>query len=194
MSESDRISVLKERKAYRRPWHEPPHFEYEGERRFIVTASCFEHKHLIGKSVGRMAECESKLIEINQEFGSTLYAWCVLPNHYHLLVRTDTIKGLLGALGKFHGSSSHQWNGEDNSRGRKVWFRSIERSMKSERHFYASLNCIHHNPVKHGYVSRWRDWPFSSATEYLEKIGIDRASAIWREYPILDYGKDWDLD
>jgi putative transposase len=194
MSDKDRKDVLKERKVYRRPWHAPPHFDYEGDLRFIITAACFEHKPVIGASAGRMSECESDLIQITHGFGAVLYGWCILPNHYHLLIRTDRIKEFLREIGRFHGGSSYRWNAEDRSRGRKVWFRSVERSMRSERHFYASLNYIHHNPVKHGYVSRWQDWPYSSAVEFLEKVGKQRAEEMWREYPVLDYGKDWDID
>jgi len=66
--------------------------------------------------------------------------------------------------------------------------------MKSERHFWTSMNYIHHNPVKHGYVKKWTDWPYSSAAKFLETVGYDEALRIWYEYPLLDYGKNWDLD
>jgi Transposase and inactivated derivatives len=169
----------------------PPHFEYEGDCRFLITAACFEHTHIIGKSANRTAECESELLNICDK-SEELYAWCVLPNHYHLLLRTANINEILKQLGKFHGASSYRWNGDDNFRGRKVWFRAIERSMRSERHFYASLNYVHHNPVKHGYAKNWREWPYSSAAEYLDNIGRTRAAEVWQKYPVLDYGKDWD--
>jgi putative transposase len=139
-----------------------------------------------------MRECESELIRIADELAARLFAWCVLPNHYHLLIETDKIQEFLKGLGLFHGSSSHKWNGEDSSRGRKVWYRCFERSMRSERHYFATLNYIHNNPVKHGYVQKWQDWPFSSAREYLEKVGFEMASTIWKEYPVLDFGKGWD--
>jgi len=64
--------------------------------------------------------------------------------------------------------------------------------MKSERHFLATLNYVHHNAVHHGYVERWQDWPWSSAREFLEQVGYERAERLWKEYPILDYGKKWD--
>lgn len=192
MSEAEREKALKERKARRLPWHAPPHFEYEHNHRFIVSAACFEHKAIIGESKERMAECESALIQICEVLDVRLYAWCVLPNHYHLLVRTDAIKELLRKIGNFHGSSSYKWNGEDSARGRTVWFRAVERSMRSVRHYFASLNYIHHNPVKHGFTSSWQEWPFSSAAEYLEKVGKEKAVEIWSEYPILDYGIGWD--
>jgi len=68
----------------------------------------------------------------------------------------------------------------------------FERPMKSRRHFLATLNYIHHNPVRHGYVRTWQDWPWSSAKEFLERTGREQALAIWKEYPLMDYGKKWD--
>jgi len=192
MSEVERSRAFRERIVRRYPWHAPPHFEYAGEQRFLVTAACFEHKPIIGKSPDRMLECESSLIELCGEIEAHLYAWCILPNHYHLLIRTADIKAVLKRIGKFHGSSSYRWNGEDDARGRQVWFRAVERSMRSERHYFTTLNYIHHNPVKHGYTLKWQDWPFSSASEYVERVGRKKALGIWREYPILDYGKVWD--
>ena len=192
LSEDDREYVLAERKARQFPWHAPPHFDYEGEKTFLVTAACFEHKPIIGSLPGRMAECENELLRISHDVGNCVFAWCILPNHYHLLLRTAQIAELLKRLGKFHGSTSFKWNGEDGSRGRRVWFRAVERSMRSERHFYASLNYVNHNAVKHGYVTKWQDWPYSSAKQYLETVGIERAGEIWAEYPVLDFGKDWD--
>ncbi len=64
--------------------------------------------------------------------------------------------------------------------------------MKSNAHYWATLNYVHHNPVKHGYVERWQDWPWSSARQYLEAIGHDEAQRMWKQYPIKEYGKGWD--
>lgn len=64
--------------------------------------------------------------------------------------------------------------------------------MRSERHFLATLNYVHHNAVRHGYVAAWTEWPWSSASEYLEKTGRVEAERVWREFPILGYGEKWD--
>jgi putative transposase len=64
--------------------------------------------------------------------------------------------------------------------------------MKSDRHYWATLNYVHHNPVHHRYAERWQDWPFSSAAAYLEAVGHETAWRTWKAYPILDYGKEWD--
>lgn len=121
-----------------------------------------------------------------------IHAWVILPNHYHLLVSVDDMQGQLYALGKLHGRTSFQWNGEDAARGRKVWFSAAETAMKSERHFWATLNYIHNNPVKHGLVQSWQEWPFSSASQFLESFGREDAERLWKEYPIRDFGKGWD--
>ena len=147
----------------------------------------------LGKTRAGWRNASQEVLRICDEFSSRIYAWCILPNHYHVLVKTERIKELRQKLGQFHGRSSFEWNRADNRRGRKVWYNCFERPMKSERHFWASLNYVHHNPVHHGYVKQWQDWPWSSARQYLEKVGLEEAKRIWLKYPILDYGKKWDV-
>ncbi|MCD6176160.1 MAG: transposase [Planctomycetes bacterium] len=127
-----------------------------------------------------------------ENYSSEVIAWCVLPNHYHILARTNQMKELRTQLGRMHGKTSRQWNLEDDCVGRKVWFNCIERIISSERYYWATINYIHHNPVKHGFVEKWEHWPFSNAAQYLKEIGRDKAIEIWKIYPVLDYGKEWD--
>ncbi|MBI4470973.1 MAG: transposase [Acidobacteria bacterium] len=192
MTGEDRARVLETRRARHQPWHSPPHWEHLGEHRYLISAACYEHAPIIGKSPDRMTECEAELLRICREFCTEIHGWCILPNHDHLLVRTERITELLYELGQFHGRSSFAWNGEDDTRGRKVWCNCFERRIRSERHFWASLNYVHHNPVHHGYVKSWSDWPWSSAAEFLRQVGRDKAMKIWKRYPVLDYGKKWD--
>jgi putative transposase len=184
--------LLAWRKERGNPWHSPPHRPNFGHLRFHITAACFEHQSYIGHSPERMVAFARDLLAVFAAHASQTFAWCVLPNHYHALVEAPDILGLLHELGRFHGRTSHAWNGEENARGRKVFFRAVERAMRSERHFWATLNYVHHNPVRHGYVERWTDWPWSSAPEYLAQTDPHEAKRIWREYPLGDYGEGWD--
>ena len=54
-------------------------------------------------------------------------------------------------------------------------------------------NYVHHNPVHHRLVDKWQDWIWSSAAGFVNSVGRERASQIWKDYPILDYGKGWDI-
>ena len=184
--------MLAWRKERKYPWHSPQHRPNFGHLRFHITASCYEHRDYIGFQPERMDEFARSLLDSLANHASQTFAWCVLPNHYHVLVEARDVKRLLQELGRLHGRKSHQWNGKDGLRGRKVFFRSVERAMRSDRHFRATLNYVHHNPVHHGYVDRWTDWPWSSATEYLEQTGSEAAKRVWQDYPIRDYGKGWD--
>ena len=191
MSESERAETLRDRKANLHPWHSPPHRETV-DGRYLITAACYEHAPLIGTSVKRLASFESDLLDICREFTTAVWAWAILPNHYHVLLEAPVVSELLRALGQLHGRTSYVWNSEDAMRGRKVWHGAVETAMKSERHFWATINYIHNNPVKHGYVACWQDWPFGNAGEYIDEIGRDEAERVWRAYPVGEYGDAWD--
>lgn len=192
MSGKARTELLEWRKSRKHPWHSPPHWKSDRTNRYLFTAACFEHAPIIGCSARRMAEFEENLLLVFKGGSSEMHAWAVLPNHYHVLASTDDPLALLRKLGQLHGKTAFQWNGEENQRGRQVWCRAAETAMKSEGHFWATVNYVHHNPVKHGWVKRWQDWPFSSAEQYLECCGRDTAAKMWEEFPIGDYGKGWD--
>lgn len=191
MTPEQRAEALQCRQARRLPWHSPPHGAHVDQ--FLITAACYEHRPVIGSTPARMTACENGVLSACRSCGAEVCAWCVLPNHYHLLVRSVRLKELVRRLGQFHGRSSNAWNDEEDCRGRKVWHRCFDRRIRSERHLWATTNYVHHNPVFHGYVGRWQDWPWSSASAFLESVGREEASRIWTDYPVLDFGKKWDV-
>ncbi|MEO5917910.1 MAG: hypothetical protein ABIS50_26995 [Luteolibacter sp.] len=193
LSESGRKEILAYPQHHHRPWRRPPHFD-QGNVFYHLTGACYEHRDWIGRSPARMEDFCGRLLDVPDAHpeSESPAAWCVLPNHYHLLVRTSDLKSLVSSLARLHGSTSFQWNTEENSRGRKVWHGVSDRAMRGDGHFWSTLNYIHQNPVKHGFVSKWEDWPYSSASDYLREVGRDQAVTIWKNFPVLDYGKGWD--
>jgi putative transposase len=187
-----RAEVLTHRKRQGRPWHGPPHFTGQQTTQYLITGACYEHAPILGTSPERMDAFASRLLSTFEAAEAVVHAWCVLPNHYHVLSTMLDLPKLIFQLGKLHGSTSFAWNGEDGARGRQCWHRATDRAMRSQEHFWATLNYLHHNPVRHGYVSKWQEWPWSSAREYLAKQGTDEAARIWKAFPVLDYGTGWD--
>ena len=192
LTPAQRTELLAARLRQKHPWHSPPHRPNHGHLRFHLTAACYEHAPHIGHSAARLDDFSTALVNVLTAHSRQVYAWCVLPNHYHALVEAPDILILLRELGRHHGRTSHAWNGEQNTRGRKVFFRAVERAMRSDRHIWASLNYVYHNPVHHGYVVRWTDWPWSSASPYLAQTGPTDAARIWHDFAIRDYGQGWD--
>ncbi|MEM8677820.1 MAG: transposase [Planctomycetota bacterium] len=185
-----RRRALAERRAQGFPLHRPPHLQV-GDIYRIVTAACFEHQALLA-GAKRLGWFEARLLAHLQEQGVATAAWVVLPNHYHVLALIPDIQGLARAQGQLHGRTALELNREDQSVGRRVWYRCADRVMRSERHFYTTLNYIHHSPVRHGCVRRWGDWPYSSFQAYLAKKGRAGLEELWREHPLRGYGAKWD--
>jgi putative transposase len=192
LTDQQRADLLKWPKDRRRPWHWPHHRPDFGREHFHVTAACYEHAPIIGTCADRMDSFSSALSTTIEKAGGAVFAWAVLPNHYHLLLQTQNILKLLFEIGRLHGRTAHAWNLEDNAPKRKVFHGAAERSMRSERHYWATVNYVHNNPVRHGYAEHWQDWRWCSAAEFIEKHGRAEAERIWREFPLKDYGDGWD--
>ena len=190
MTDEQRQEALRLRKARGYPMHSPPHLIGPGT--FHLTAANFEHQVILGRSLHRLAAFEAELVELLGELCEHIYAHCVLPNHWHALVATPSLEDVLHLIGKLHGRSSHAWNRCDSCPGRKCWHRCTDRRMRSQRHRLATLNYIHHNPVRHACCELWQEWPFGSAASFLERIGREEATRLWQEYPLHDFGQGWD--
>lgn len=191
MSEAERQAVLEQRKALHYPWHGPPSLPVEGAF-YHLTAACYEHALILGRRPERLTEFEAEVLGEMTAVKAQVRAWCFLPNYYHLLVGQGDVLEVRRVLGLLHGRSARTWNLADARPGRKVWHRTADRFMRGEGHYWATVNYIHNNPVKHGWARRWQDWPWSSALEFLERAGREQVERIWNTYRVLDYGRGWD--
>ena len=190
MTPGQRKEVLRKRKQIRLPWHSPPHFGIEPDL-YHIAAACYEHRKIIA-GPERLTAFESELLSGLAASGvAEVRAWVVLPNHYHLLAKT-TLPEFGKWLHRFHNTTSTKWNGEDDARGRKVWHRYADRFIRGDVHYYRTLNYIHANPVKHGFVDKTQEWPWSSYVKYEQEYGRDKLVQWWRDYPTTGYGKGWD--
>lgn len=52
-----------------------------------------------------------------------------------------------------------------------MWYSYLDTCIRDEAGYWTRFNYIRYNPVKHGYVSRPADWPFSSYRYYLRTRG-----------------------
>ncbi len=191
LSAGEREQLVNTRRERGYPWHSPPHLNSNSQF-YHLSAACYRHQSFIGFSLQRMQAFSHSLLDFLRQDDMKLFAWCLLPNHYHLLIQCEKLLELSKSIGQLHGRTSFLWNGEENQRGMQVWHRCSDRAIRGENHFCATMNYIHHNPIKHGYVKKWQDWPFSSAQEFIERQGMERVKYLWERYPIYDYGKGWD--
>lgn len=185
-----RAELVEQRLARGFPPHEPPH-QVRDREFYLLTATCYEHKKIMFSKI-RLQQILNMIFERFVMSGVEILAWVILPNHYHLLVHLTDFDVLSELFRRIHGSTSRQWNIEDNVTGRKVWYRFSDRAIRSERHYYTTLNYIHYNPVKHSFVKSPYDWLESSVHWYLVTQGREWLRDCWVRYPVRDYGKGWD--
>jgi putative transposase len=187
---AERLDLVFERLEREFPPHSPPHIDGP-ERSFLITAACYEHQQLMLEDSRRL-ELLDELRQVIKEPISSIEAWVVLPNHYHLLVDTANLGELGKALGLVHGRTSRRWNLEDDRPGRKCWYRFSDRAIRSDSHYFACLNYIHANPVKHGHVKSGLDWVTSSVHQFESELGIATLRDLWKKYPVGEMGRGWD--
>ncbi|BAY81406.1 hypothetical protein NIES267_08820 [Calothrix parasitica NIES-267] len=189
LNQEQKHSLIQERLKKGFPLHSPPHTIQESES-YLITVTCYEHRNRINLEQRR----QQLLNEIFDKFinqGIEILAWVVLPNHYHLLVKNVEFKQLSQTFRSIHGPLARQWNLEENTTG-KVWCSFSDRAIRSERHYYTTLNYIHYNPVKHNWAKSPYDWVESSVHWYFEHYGREWLRNCWVEYPVRQYGKGWD--
>ncbi|ACK71676.1 protein of unknown function DUF1568 [Gloeothece citriformis PCC 7424] len=189
LSPQQQAEIVQQRLAKGYPPHSPPH-PIKNQEYYLLTASCYEHKNRLNSSQRRQ-ELLNLLFENLTIHNLEIIAWIILPNHYHLLAKNIKFICLSQQLRLIHGRLARQWNLEDNLSG-KVWHSFSDRAIRSERHYYTTLNYIHYNPVKHSWVKSPYDWKESSVHWYFQDKGREWLRNCWVEYPVKDYGKGWD--
>jgi putative transposase len=103
------------------------------------------------------------------QYGAKIIAYCLMPNHYHLLLRQETDQPLSKFINVLFNAYVQAVNQEQGRSG--TLFEGRFRHVCIDRYEYLIHLCryIHNNPRKAGLVSKLEDWPYSN---YLDWIGL----------------------
>jgi len=121
------------------------------------------------------------LAERCRKAGVAVWAYCLMPNHVHLILVPATADGLALALGETH----RRYTGFVNARLRVTGhlfqgrFGSV---AMDEAHLMAAARYVALNPVRARLVRRARDWPWSSVRAHLR----GRDDGLVTVAPLLD--------
>ncbi|MBD3315229.1 MAG: hypothetical protein GF344_05545 [Chitinivibrionales bacterium] len=104
-------------------------------------------------------------------FDNRCYAWALLPNHYHLLVRISAPNlGLM--MRRLNGAYAKRFNMSHGRRGYLFMNRYKSVAVQSRRYFKELVAYIHLNPIRAGIVESLQQlawYPWCSHTDYLGK-------------------------
>ena len=102
-----------------------------------------------------------------RELRIAVIAYCLMPNHYHLLVRQDgeQAAGLLPQ--RVFNSYSKAYNTRYELTGTLFEGRYQALCVNTDAHLTHLCRYIHANPVKHGFTQRADEWEFTNFAEWV---------------------------
>lgn len=101
-----------------------------------------------------------------------LLAWCVMPNHVHVLIEPSaSLAKIVQSWKSYTGRGALARNAELGLGvpGDALWMRDYwDRYIRNQQHLDAVVEYVHQNPVAAGLCRRPQDWLWSSARRALE--------------------------
>lgn len=115
---------------------------------------------------------------------ANIIAYCLIPNHFHLLVTIKEAKNIPGipennkenqvriiskSFSNFFNSYTRSFNIIHDRKGR-LFLYPFKRILVDDDDYYVCLmNYIHRNPVHHGLTEDYNQWKYSSYNAYLSE-------------------------
>ena len=115
----------------------------------------------------------------------TVIAYCLLPNHYHWLVRQDGPIFANQLPKRVFGSYTRTFNNRHGRAGTLFEDRFHGIHVDSDDYLHHLCRYIHANPVRHGIADSLELWPYSN---YLDWVGDRRGTLVERAFIDTHFG------
>lgn len=126
------------------------------------------------------------MAEFTQKAKTEVWAYCLMPNHVHLVMVPEHEDGLRSCLGEAHRRYTRYINFRNGWRGH-LWQERFHSFVMDEQYLLATVRYVERNPVKAGLCNHAADWRWSSAYAHLQ--GKD--DQLVKVRPMLDRVGDW---
>ena len=154
----------------------PHHVTQRGNRRMKV----FFNDEDYAAYMDLMAQsCRKMQVEV--------WAYCLMPNHVHLIVCPESEDGLRRAIGDAHRRYSRRVNFREGWRGHLFQGRFASFVM-DERYLLAAARYVERNPVRAGLAPEPWKWKWSSARAHRR----GKSDGLVKVRPLLELVRDWE--
>ena len=133
----------------------PHHITQRGNRR-QQTFFCDEDYHVY---IELMEEWCARL-------GVSIWFYCLMPNHVHLIAVPESQDGLRRAVGEAHRRYTRRINFREGWRGH-LWQGRFSSFVMDNKYLMSAVRYVAMNPVKSGLVKRPEQYRWSSTAAYL---------------------------
>jgi putative transposase len=124
--------------------------------------------------------------EATRRCGVRVLAYCLMPNHTHLLLTPTDETGIPRAMHMLARRFARHVNKARDSSGH-LWEKRYYSAPMGEGHLRAAIRYVLSNPVRAGLASGILEWPFSSARAHL---GLDASGIVSSE--LDEVAGDWE--
>ena len=121
-----------------------------------------------------------------RECGTRVWAYCLMPNHVHLIMVPSSADGLRCAVAEAHRRYTRMINLREGWRGH-LWQERFHSFVMDEPHLLAAARYVERNPARAGLCDHAQDWPWSSADAHLRGAN----DALVEVRPLLKLIPDW---
>ena len=120
------------------------------------------------------------------EAGVSIWAYCLMPNHVHMVAIPEAPESLADLFGEAHRRYTRRINFREQWRGH-LWQERFHSCVMDERHLIAAVRYIELNPIRGQLCLSPTDWPWSSVHAHLQA----RDDALTSAGPMLERVSDW---
>ena len=139
----------------------------------MITAGTIGKEKLLN-TPEKLDIVQNTFMQVTSEYLWVPIAWAFLSNHYHYIAYAmPAAKSMTVLQQRFHSQTSRLLNKIDGTPGRKVWAQHWDKTLTYEVSYYARLNYVHNNPVKHGIVTNPLQYRWCSANWFTQNSDKD---------------------
>ena len=113
----------------------------------------------------------------------TVIAYCLMPNHFHFLLRQNFPDAISALFEKAHKRYARYYNSKHGFKGRIFRTQLNHRETMEDTYILNACAYIHANPVQANLVNFPENWEFSNFREYLHL----RHGTLWSQQFLQDY-------
>jgi putative transposase len=145
-------------------WPHAPAHHFDNESTFFITGATYQ-KQLFYRDEASLDELQAILFDKAKEHGCWLQAWCLMANHYHVVIRGGRVREFIH---RFHTVAALALNARDRTPYRRVWFQYWDKTLTFEASWLARLRYTQENAVHHGVARVATEYRWCSARAFEE--------------------------
>ena len=150
-------------------WPHAPSHMFNEKGTYMVTGATYR-KECFFSAPSDLDVLQQLLLELSLQYDWRLEAWAVFANHYHFVAQSpDNPSSLKKFVSHLHSVSARHLNQLYKHPGRKIWYQYWDTRITFQNSYFARLNYVIQNPVRHGIVEKADMYPWCSANWFKQQ-------------------------